>query len=549
LLDQHRLIGLLLRWASPLSRAAAYVVAALTAAGILYHVARASPAFLGHLEDDYFYYATIADNLVTSGKLSYDGITLTNGFHPLWFATIVLLRTLFGRFGSAFYAALVLVSLAATLLTYELGRRFARSLGAPASLSAPISAIYSLGTARLFTSGMEAVLAVPLFLWLLVEIASGGPVSPRRATRLGAIASLAVLARLDIAIAVSLAVGAFVICVRPSLSTLFRLAVAFASGAVLVPVYAVANMLFFGSPFPMSMLAKGFPTALGFNVKYAQIVALGTLYGPTVALVLPLGFLACVWLVWREPAIRPSARFAGGLALGFAFLFFALNALTGWAFFGWYAYPLAAATLAALVFLAELWGPAVPPRARVVAVAVLVALAPAFALRDFVRHGPLWSVADNALLAMAYDLADHMRDRDGLIAMGAVAGVASYVMDRPVLQLEGIVSDRRLVDHIKHEDPLDEVLREYGADYLVVTLASVRSQPVGGCYSITQPHAEWAGPRSRKMRGQICTEPMERFLTPKGPHSWSRFTELETLVWDLRNARWKRRRRLRHARS
>jgi hypothetical protein len=63
-------------------------------------------------------------------------------------------------------------------------------------------------------------------------------------------------------------------------------------------------------------------------------------------------------------------------------------------------------------------------------------------VRDYIQQGPHWSIAHNSLLAMSYDLADRMRGRDGLIAMGAIAGVATSVLDRPVLQLEGIVGDR-----------------------------------------------------------------------------------------------------------
>jgi hypothetical protein len=125
---------------------------------------------------------------------------------------------------------------------------------------------------------------------------------------------------------------------------------------------------------------------------------------------------------------------------------------------------------------------------------------------------------------MSYDLIERMRGRDGLIAMGAIAGVATYVLDRLVLQLEGIVGDRRLVEHVRHEDPLEDVLDEYHADYLVVSLASVRAQAHEGCYLVTQPNAEWAGERTSRLRGEICAEPVERFYTSGGlmPGSASR---------------------------
>jgi hypothetical protein len=124
--------------------------------------------------------------------------------------------------------------------------------------------------------------------------------------------------------------------------------------------------------------------------------------------------------------------------------------------------------------------------------------------------------------------------------MGAIGGIATYVLDKPVFQLEGIVSDHKLVGHIRRQDPLDAVLREYGVDYLIVSVQAGGLPTRDGCYIVTQPHPDWAGHRSAKMRGAICSEPIERFVTPRGPNPWSRFGELETLVWDLRAARWSR---------
>ena len=123
------------RHAAVLSRTSAYLASALVVAPFLYHLAHGSMAYLGLFEDDYFYYAIVADRLVMLGKLSFDGSTTTNGFHPLWFTVVVLLRVLFGRFGTAFYLALTVVSAVSMLVTYELARRFAQELRclAPAS--------------------------------------------------------------------------------------------------------------------------------------------------------------------------------------------------------------------------------------------------------------------------------------------------------------------------------------------------------------------------------------------------------------------------------
>ncbi len=531
------------RQASLYARVAAYLVAALVAAApVAYHILHHSTAYLGLLEDDHFYYAAVADNLVTLGKLSYDGSTLTNGFHPLWLAVMTLLRWLCGGLGPEFYLALAALSCLSMVASYELGRRFAMTLGTSPRLAAAIAAIYSLGMARLFSTGMECVLAVPFFTWWLLEIAQDRALTPRRAAWLGLIASLAVLARLDIAIAILISIVGYVFLRRPALRTLLRQLLAFAAGGVLVPIYLLANLVFFGVPLPVSALAKRLITAHGISIAYARAVAFTSYYGPTIAIVLPLGALALYQLIRRHPRELATARFAAAVTLLFAFAFFLVNAESGWIFFGWYAYPLAPATIVALVCIAQRWGPlltgAVARQAGQLAVLVLVTLAPAGAVRYYVEHGPNWSIRDNTLLAMSYDLAQHLKKREGVFGMGACAGVAAFVSDKTVVQLEGIITDRNLLQHVKNQDPLQDVLREYHVDYLIVSLVGVPPKLQNRCYLVTQPDAQWAGSRTAKMRGAICAEPVEHFFTEPAGNPWSVFPRVETFVWDVRNAHW-----------
>jgi hypothetical protein len=522
-----------------LTRLCVYSTAVLVAGPFFYHVAHGSNAFLGLLEDDYYYYGLVADNLIETGKLTYDGVTVTNGFHPLWLVVVALLRVLSGGFGPPYYIALATVFVLSIVATYELGRTFALALGASPRVSAVVTAVYSFSTAQLLTDGMECVLAVPLFLWMLIELARLDPLTSRRAAKLGLVSSLAILARLDIALLVPLFVLAYIVLVRPSLAAFARVLSAFCAGGLLVPLYVAANLVLTGSPIPVSALAKRLVTTPGFSFNYARGIAFGTVYGGTLGVVLTLGLIACLLLVWKNRRDRPIAHFVCGLTLVYAFIFFGLNAQTGWIYFGWYAFPLVPATIAALVAIVQRWGTAFNNRLQVVVASLLVALAPALAVPYFIQHGPLGSISDNTLVAMSYDLASHLNGRQGLFAMGAIAGIATYVIDRPFLQIEGIMADHRMVEHISSENPLGDVLREYGADYLIVSLATVRSDPQNGCYLVTQPNAEWAGMRTAKMRGEICAEPVEHFFTPRGSQAWAVFPTIETLVWDLRDAQWK----------
>ena len=529
----------LARQAGLLCRTAAYAAAALVCAPFFYHLAHGSRAFLGLLEDDYFYYAIVADKLVTLGKLTYDGVTVTNGFHPLWFVVLWGLRIVFGRFGTAFYVALTLVFFAALCATYELSRRFARALGAGPALAPAVAATYSFGAARLFTMGMECDLAIPLLLWFFIEAARDVALTPRRAAKLGLLASLAILARLDIGLVVGLLLIAWLAVARPSLAEAKRLLLPFCAGGALAPLYAAANWLAFGSPLPTSALAKHLFVAHGFTLSYGWVALFGTVFGPTIGFVLLLGLCASL-LAWREaPRDRPAARLVGTIAIAFAGVFYFINAIPGWIFFGWYAYPLVPALVAALVFTCERGSRYVKDaRLQAVVAGIPVALAPAMAVVHYWQHGPRWSVSDNALLAASFDLADRVHDREGLYSMGAIAGMATYALDKPVVQLEGLVADRAMVEHIRHQDPLGDVLASYGVDYLIVSFAYEKPPMHDGCYVITQPNKVWAGKRTAKMHGEICEEPVERILTPRGTNPWSLFPDIETLVWDVRRARW-----------
>jgi hypothetical protein len=537
----------IVRRSGTLCRVVAYLAASLVAASFAYHLARGSLAYLGLLEDDSFYYSIVADKLVTLGKLTYDGTTSTNGFHPLWFGVILLLRVVAGGLNGAFYVMLTATFLSSMIVVYELSRTFARELGASAALAPAIALLHCVAADRLVSTGMETAVSVPLVLWLLIEIARAIPLTPARAARLGFVASLAILARLDIAIVILFGLAGWLAASRPALSQIPRVLLPFCAAGVAVPLYAAFNVRKFGSVLPVSALAKQLVKRRGFNAQYLHALVVQTPFGRTVGVSLVLGAAAAYYL-WRRRTpppwpMRPEALFAGSLALVFAFGFYLANALSGWVLFGWYAYPLVPALIAALTFMGVSLAPRVPAawrlHATAGAVALVALLASSRGVRYFVTYGLRWSVEDNGLLAMSVSLADRMRDRPGVFGMGAINGFASYALKKPVVQLEGLAADRAMVEHVRREDELGRVLREYGVDYLIVSLYATTLEKHEGCYLVTQPDSQWAGDRVAKMHGELCAEPIEHFPTVPPGDAWSQFVPLDTYVFDVRHATWR----------
>jgi hypothetical protein len=521
-------------------RAAAWIVALLVSGTWLWHLVAGSPAMFLTLEDDSYYYTVVADRLVSSGKPTFDGFTLTNGFHPLWFLLITALRVLFGRFGALFWGAFACVLFVCTVLTFEMAARFLRTLGAESWLAAGIAAAFSFGNARLAAMGMETALCAPLFLCLLAEAARGGLANPRQAAKLGFIASLTVLARIDLGLAVLLLLLGLFFLERPG----FKAVLAFGCAGFLLPVYALANLRWFGGLLPLSAVAKQQLLRTVFHPRYLWTCAFYTTYEWFAGPILGLGVLA----LYRE--LRTSKLdlplLAAAVPIVFACIFFLLNSFTGWVFFGWYAFPYAAALPAALWLTWRRWlmndahGRRSPRRMRAFGLALLSCFGVtgiAGATRHFVERGALGTVSDYSMLAMSLDLGERLRDHAGTYAMGAMAGAVAQRLDHPVFQLEGLVGDRRMIEHLRKQDPLPQVLEENHVDYLIVSYADEPAPRRNGCYVISEPYAMWAK-ESKSLRGVLCATPIVDFVTEHGPHAWSFFATLETLVFDLHGARW-----------
>jgi hypothetical protein len=525
------------------SRVAAYVSCASVAGSTLWGVWTRSSAYLGLFEDDFYYYVVVANNLARLGKLTFDGVTLTNGFHPLWFGALYLVRVVTGGVGTPFFAVVAILLFAAMLATYEALRVFAQALGARPSVAAPIAALQGIAVNQIIASGLEVAVAIPLFAWMLALVARGGALTLRRAAWFGLLASFTVLARIDLACAVLLVVIGWLVAERPPWRTALGLLGAFSAGGAALVVYFAANWALFGALLPMSARAKQMRTGIAPNPHFVHSLLFDTVYGNRAVPALILGVLLLVWPKrWRS--MSRSARLAAGVAFAFPVVFYASQLLlTNWALFAWYAYPLATAVVAAAVLVWDCCVELVPQRAGLGAAAIALGLCLTSVLargaRYFIAQGPRWSVEDNTLTAMGFELTERLRGFEGRFGMGDKAAGVAFILGRPIVQLEGLVADEAMLDHVRREESLDRFIAEYGIDYLIVSLGNTRLERRNGCYVVTHPNIDQSGPASYKSRTLICAEPIIHFETPHGRHRWSRWRGLETYVFDLRGERRK----------
>jgi hypothetical protein len=450
-----------------------------------------TPALFSTVQDDFYYYAIVADHIAHRGHATFDGVTLTNGYHPLWMAVLVVLARLAGGIGPWFFALVAAVEAASSLLCSWLLLRLGAALKLE-SLAAWLVA--QTAVSELLSTGMECVVELPLHLCLLLVIARarGLDISGRQAVGVGALASLLVLARLDAALLVLLVI---VLALRGG--TKLRRLVPFALGAATLALYVAGNLSMTGHLMPVSAQSKQLVRSLGVS-PWPLLVFF---YSPWL-----LPWLLAT-LFGRKPVpLNTQQQLSARAALWFPVLAMAAQSLLSpWVTWPWHFYWLPPFVLVAAGSLRRPWA-----LAAALAVTVVSPLY-RFHIQAEASASPTW------IAHHAEQLADFARTHPGRYAMGDRAGLTAYLLGQPLVQLEGLIADQKMVEHIRQEDDLPAVLREYGVNYLIVTV--YRPLPeIDGCYRVEVPDLGQAGARARRMQGQFCTEPLLHFETPAG--SW-----------------------------
>jgi hypothetical protein len=248
------------------------------------------------LADDPFYYFTIARNFGRGHGLTFDGVSPTNGFHPLW---LLLITPIFGLVQDAWLAIHLALTLSAALdlVTLWLLHRLLRELGVSARVAAAFAILYAASPILLSLSGPLNGLETPLDLLLTFAFLTlyrrqlVGPDGGRRAAAvLGLTAGLLFLARTDNVILLAFSYAFVVWRARGDPGRSRRaLASAVISAAVAAP-WIVWSWVRFGTPIQVSGLAAAHVsralaaahgwTAADAAVKFARNLATVAAYFP-----------------------------------------------------------------------------------------------------------------------------------------------------------------------------------------------------------------------------------------------------------------------------
>lgn len=439
--------------------------------------------------DDALYYPLVALNVAGGYGVTYDQLTFTNGFHPLWAAVLLPLAVVAGGDRTLMLRLTFLAAAAALVLGLVAAHRLTRRLGWGPLAAGAIVALLFFPRVDLWLSLMESALALAVLLGVLdLTDRHRFMISGRRAHQLifGVLLALLFLVRLDhVFLVASLFVFSVLARVKAGQTPSQILRAGATTGGIalaLVLPYLWANFHFFAHIVPVSGLAKHKDVMSAMTVvrsifwPFAAVSAkLGLPVGVLVAGAI-LAFIAAVlWLARQShrpplPADKLATAFAVGVGLRWLYLriFVPEAAETPW-----YWVPEYALVCLAIGYLVAAMAPSLAIRvpaladrlAPWIALVTVAALGTNYVIKDAHRDQALNRVP----LEHARWAGDHLPPQT--VCAMYDSGVFSYFSGLRTVPLNGLIADRRVMEDAR-DRRFNLIMKRLQVDCLVAYLSS-----------------------------------------------------------------------------
>lgn len=418
---------------------------------VLQYLQQGQPYFV----DDAYYYLLIARNWLSKGASTFDGVHLTNGYHPLWMGILVLQYKLFSQsllLTRCLEYLFGLTAITAALLVFRLQGMVSNLL---------FTFGFFVLLTRIALNGMETSVFACCFSLLAYSLTRPSERPIRQGALDGILAVLAIAARLDAAV--------FAIpYVLFAANSRARKATAVAIVMILGLIYVGINHHYFGLSMPVSGEIKSLG-GMQLNRPLLRLLEdsrqgqAGLLY--LLFLTIPLGIA-----LWPRTASAMQRALIGAYVVGTICFALRLVFFSSWIIWPWYDYPLLIGYMACvpvlLQALASRFGRLLSNRLIIATVTVLFVCAFGLSLWRSIRHrysGKQDYFVLNAEALTAYDgVLNNSR-----VAMGDRAGNFAFAYKGGVEQLEGLVNDRAYLMLLRKRADIKPVLCERGVRYLV----------------------------------------------------------------------------------
>jgi hypothetical protein len=413
--------------------------------------------------DDFFYYLQIANNFIDGYGFAFTRGIHTNGYQPLHQYLITALAFISRILG---FEVLIVTKVAFGIFFLLASLTIFRMVK-PVGLKTNV--IFMLGVMTYYFisyTGMESLLIVPILTYLCLGIQRQSLTIPRLALLL----LLCFFARIDsIIIIIPLAI-VYIFSNPATEKKVWQNALLLATlvgGPICL--YFLLNYYFHDSFFPVSGLAKSVESITGVH-KYAFKSFLT--HKPFNVFNLAVSGIFILYIINRNFRIRPLLWAIG---LG-TFLFYLQTSIrSDWGLWSWYFYPI---PVIAFMLASKDW--AISKRRFSLA-------GFSSALTTFISFAAL-AVGFIVLIVYTFPLTFISKDKKGKIdilhvagfnirkleaghrgvyAMGDRAAIVGYLLESPLIQLEGLVMNKKYLRDLAAHENLEGLLKKYNVKYYI----------------------------------------------------------------------------------
>ncbi len=445
--------------------------------------------------DDGLYYPKIAQNFSKTGTFTYDNVTVTNGFHPLWQLTILPIYLVFPGTDAGLkgvYLLLIAICLVNVFLYIKICEKLKVGI---AGLFIGLFLLFlnfrmfTLWFCLLETSMVLLTLQILILLWLRYNLSKG-------AFLFGLAAGLAFLARTDNIFLIT-TLGFFLLIggiKRAGFKRGIFDSLKYAAGiAILAFPYLTINLIYFGRILPVSGFRKikiegnlltKIPEVLGefiwfWTKRVADYLGVPSNIIYIIMSVIAAGTaIAIVILLKRDKldtlksAFKRLAPFATAIILHYAFISTFMQFEAVYSF--WYLVSeITVLTLLSISFLTDaidLFNSNLKKGLDLAAVAIVIMLLFGELMlypRYYRQHR-----------FEAFDLIEFIRentDPDDLFTCYD-SGRMSYFGERNFIAENGLIGDFELVEIVNSEGRMEKLIERYGIDWIVYIISEERFQ-------------------------------------------------------------------------
>ena len=430
--------------------------------------------------DDFYYYLTTAKNFINLGSITFDKISITNGFQPLWFFFISFIFALSKN--DIFFNSIIIFSIFLfTFFSYFNFRKYFFQNNYSEVESHFIGCLISFLTLFFSKNGMEISLAVFFFSLSLIYL-------NKNILVFCFLSFLTFLSRLEFLIFYFLILINELFINKKILykEYIFKLSLL----PFLIIFYISVNLYFYDVPFPESGIAKSLVHEIKFNKETFSFLSSN---GYGMKFISAMFYFNCIGIFFL---FSKKIKYFTKISLLTSLLFFISNSIrSAWPLWTWHFFFLGISSSVLLNDFLNLF------KLRFTKYSTIF-IGIFFVSVYFFLFFKNLNMNNDHILNIAHKIENHYANsKYETFAMGDMAGKVSYLLDKKLIQLEGLVGGKKVLRKIQNQESLCELFKEFNVDIYLTT----KINKVEELYYIEEPSQ--VSNNVKKMRGKLIVKP------------------------------------------